>query len=90
VKYADERRLLSVSWNYTGEQYSTIDNAIKPLAAFDTVDMAMMQKFTLLKLDLALDLKLKNIFDKRYEIYAYTPQPGFNCSCGLTLSYHLQ
>lgn len=90
VKYVDQRRLLSVSWNYTGEQYSTIDNAIKPLAAFDTVDMAMMQKFTLLKLDLALDLKLKNIFDKRYEIYAYTPQPGFNWSCGLTLSYHLQ
>lgn len=90
LKLADDMRACSVSWNYTGRQYSTIDNAIDPLPGFDSLDLSLMHKFKILGLDVVADSGLKNITNNSYEVYAYTPQPGFNWSCGLSLSYMLR
>jgi vitamin B12 transporter len=89
MKLADDKRSIGLSWNYTGEQYSTVDNAIDPLPGFDVLDLSLMHKFTLAKLEISLEAGIKNILNKAYEIYAYTPQPGINWNCGMSLNYVL-
>lgn len=75
-----------LSYRYTGEQYTTPDNLIGPIPDFATWHLGLWLKSPLKILPLSLDLKLENLSDERYEIYAHTPQPGFNWSLGLSLS----
>lgn len=76
-----------ISYHYVGKQYSTVDNLAGEMAAFALLNMSLKQELELFFLDLRIDLRLNNILDHRYEIYAHIPQPGFNWQCGLTLSY---
>lgn len=77
----------TVSHSYTGIQWSTPDQLIPPLDSYHVTDTEAGLNFKGLDLDWQLSLSLNNIFDTRYEIYAYTPQPGFNWLFNLRLSY---
>lgn len=90
LKLADESRAVTINWNHTGEQYSTVDNLIDPLPGFSNLDLDLMHKFRIYRFELMLDARLANILNQRYEIYAYIPQPGFNWATGLKLSYSLR
>ncbi len=81
----NEQRGISLSWHYTGEQYSTPDNLIEPLAAFDNLEAAGFWRIKLPFCYLQLDLKANNLLNKRYSVYADTPQPGFNWWTGIKL-----
>jgi outer membrane receptor protein involved in Fe transport len=87
IKAGNENRGLSLKYSYTGEQYSTVDNLIEPLPAFDSLDAEAYYGVRLGRFGLMAGFKLMNILDKRYEIYAYTPQPGRNWTASLRLTY---
>ena len=80
-------RGISLAYSYTGKQYSTMDNLIEPLPAFDSLDAESYYKINLGSFSLMAGLNLYNLLDKRYEIYAYTPQPGRNWTASLRLAY---
>ncbi|MDD4310059.1 MAG: TonB-dependent receptor, partial [Candidatus Cloacimonetes bacterium] len=82
----DVKRGFTVQYSYTGEQYSTPDNLIEPLRAFDTLDTSLFYRVGTAYFDVQLDLKANNILDKRYDIYAYIPQPGINWLAGISIS----
>jgi outer membrane cobalamin receptor len=82
----DTKRGISLQYSYTGSQYSTADNLIEPLSAYSNVDASLFYRIAMPYVDVQLDLKANNILDKRYDIYAYIPQPGINCLAGLSIS----
>ncbi len=82
----NEKRGLSIAYHYTGKQYSTPDNLIEPLTAFDNLDLAGFWRLGLPVFSLQLDLKANNLLNKRYSIYTDTPQPGFNWWTGISIS----
>jgi outer membrane cobalamin receptor len=86
---ADETKGLHLGYSYSGEQYSTPDNLIDPLPAVGLFDAGSFYKLSYRKCDLVLDIKLNNLLDKRYQVYAYVPQPGFNWSLCSSLSLKL-
>lgn len=79
----------SLRYGYTGKQYSTMDNLIDPLDAFDNLNAGIYWMRQIRGVEVNLNLKLNNILDNHYEIYAATPQPGFNWTAGLNLSYKM-
>lgn len=85
-KLADESRGMHLRINHSGRQYSTPDNLIDPLPAFSSLDAGAFWKLSRGPWSLVLDLKANNLLDKRYEIYAWVPQPGFNWSANSLLS----
>ncbi|MDD3563359.1 MAG: TonB-dependent receptor [Candidatus Cloacimonetes bacterium] len=90
AEYSQKLYGLSLSYNFVGEQYSTVDNLAGSLPSFDLVNFASYIKYPYKNLEAILDLGLNNLQNKRYEIYAHIPQPGFNWNLGLSLSYTLQ
>lgn len=84
-KYA----VAKLSYSYTGEQYKTVDNLIDPLKAYDNLDLQFALKQELKSWKLRLSLNLNNLLNKRYEVYAYIPQPGFNWHTALGVSYEM-
>jgi len=86
LQFGDIKQGITFSYSYTGEQYSTPDNLIEPLPAFDTIDANLIYSMELPFCSLQLNLKAKNLLNRHYEIYAYTPQPGFNWQSSLNLS----
>lgn len=86
LSLGDAKRGISLRYSYTGEQYSTTDNLIAPLSAFDNLDTAAYYRFDFSVFAAQLDLKVNNILNRRYDIYAYIPQPGINWTAGLSLS----
>lgn len=85
LQFGNVKQGITFSYNHTGKQYSTPDNLIDALPAFSVLDAAAFKAFDLPYCTLQLDLKANNLLDKRFSIYAYTPQPGFNWSAGITL-----
>ncbi|MDZ4121590.1 MAG: TonB-dependent receptor, partial [Candidatus Cloacimonadaceae bacterium] len=83
---ADDKRGISIRYSHTGKQYSTADNLIAPLPAFDNLDAALFYRISLAIIDMQIDLKVNNIMNKRYNIYAYIPQPGINWTARISLS----
>lgn len=81
---------LSLSYGFVGEQYSTVDNLAGSIPAFELVNFAGYIKYPYKNLEALLDLRLNNLQNKRYEIYAHIPQPGFNWNLALSLSYTMQ
>ncbi|MDD3534621.1 MAG: TonB-dependent receptor [Candidatus Cloacimonetes bacterium] len=84
-KYA----VAKLSYSYTGEQYKTEDNLIDPLKAYDNLDLQLALKHELKSWKLRLSLNLNNLLNKRYEVYSYVPQPGFNWHTAQGISYEL-
>jgi outer membrane receptor protein involved in Fe transport len=89
LKLADETKGVQLKFNHNGIQYSTADNLIDPLPAVTTIDASSFYKLNYAAFELVLELKLNNLLDKRYEIYAYIPQPGFNWSVSTALSFKM-
>ncbi|MBP7116835.1 MAG: TonB-dependent receptor [Candidatus Cloacimonetes bacterium] len=89
LKIADEQRACTLSWSYTGEQFSTADNLIDPLPGFSNLDLDLLRKFRIADWELGVQAGLSNLLNERYEIYAYIPQPGFNWSLKLSLNYNI-
>ncbi|MBW6515578.1 MAG: TonB-dependent receptor [Candidatus Cloacimonetes bacterium] len=73
---------------YTGVQWSTPDQLIQPLDDYNLTNVEIGLIFEKLQLNWQISLTLNNIFDTRYEIYAYTPQPGFNWLLNLKINYN--
>ncbi len=73
----------------TGKQYTTRDQLHESLilTEYYTTDFESSYSFEIKSFKVHLKLDLKNIFDKQYEIYAYTPNPGFSWQTGLSVSY---
>ena len=90
AKYAQPHYGLSLSYDFVGEQYSTVDNLAGSLPAFDLLNFSSYLKYPYRDLEALLDLRLNNLQNKRYEVYAHIPQPGFNWNLGLSLSYTLR
>ena len=88
--YSQKLYGLSLSYDFVGEQYSTVDNLAGSLPAFDLLSFSSYLKYPFRSVEALLDLRLNNLLGKRYEIYAHIPQPGFNWNLGLSLSYTLQ
>lgn len=76
-----------VSVHYTGKQYTTTDNVFTPLPEVNICNASAYAKLNLRRLKVQANLKLNNLFDKQYEVYAYVPQPGFGWQCSLDVSY---
>ncbi len=76
-----------ISYTYTGFQWSTPDQLIPALSDYRLTNTEFGIFFKKLNIDWQLSLLLNNIFDTRYEIYAYTPQPGFNWLINLKINY---
>lgn len=73
----------------TGRQWTTPDNLIDPLAPVSLYHSALAYNYAFHKFNTNLSLRLNNLFDKQYEVYAYVPQPGFNWICGISIRYDL-
>lgn len=86
ISYASTTHGASISYGITGQQFSTPDNLIDPLPAYDNLDVAAFYRISLGIFSLQSDLKVNNILDTRYDIYAYTPQPGRNWTLGVSVS----
>ncbi len=86
LNLGSEKQALIIAYNHTGEQYSTPDNLIAPLPEFATVDVSAFWSMECGWCKVQADIKVNNILDKRYSIYAYTPQPGINWYSGVVIS----
>jgi outer membrane cobalamin receptor len=80
---------LDLTLDTTGKQWTTRDNLIAPLPAVTLLNTSLHRDFVLGRFKAAISLKLNNLFDKQYEVYAYVPQPGFNWLGGLSLVYEM-
>lgn len=72
-----------------GKQWLTPDNLIDPIKAVNLFHSAIGYNYAYHKFNANVNLRLNNLFDKQYEVYAYVPQPGFNWLCGISLRYDL-
>ncbi len=79
---------IGVTWNRVGERYTTQDNLIGAISAYETLDA---ESRYLLKLEHwklpspAFYLKVNNLLDERYEIDLGQPEPGTNWETGIFL-----
>nr|MDK2850379.1 vitamin transporter [Candidatus Cloacimonadota bacterium] len=87
IAYEPQSFGASLSYNRMGEQYTTVDNLAGSIPAIDLLNLHGYYKKKFGDLTAKLDLELNNILDKKYEIYAHVPQPGFHFKVGLLLSY---
>ena len=60
-----------------GKQYSTRDQLKLPLASYKKANSHTAYVFKYKSFDLKLISSLYNIFNEKYEIYDYIPEPGF-------------
>jgi outer membrane cobalamin receptor len=86
LNFGNEKCGFTLAYSYSGKQYSTADNLIEPLSAFDNLDASLFRVQPLPFCDVRIELKANNILNKRYDIYANIPQPGFNWFGGISIS----
>lgn len=63
-------------YSYRGKQYITVDNLADPIDGYELFDLGYQMSFKIKDAKMNLHLKLQNVFNKRYEVYPYVPQPG--------------
>lgn len=80
---------IGLNSDYTGRQWTTPDNLIDPLPPIWLANAFYLYSFELTGIKTEMSLRLNNLFDKQYEVYAYVPQPGFNWTAGLLLKVGL-
>ncbi|MFA5570218.1 MAG: TonB-dependent receptor plug domain-containing protein [Sphaerochaetaceae bacterium] len=78
---------LKLSHRYTGEQWTTLDQLIEPLKGYYLTDLEIGGAIPYKNQEYRLSVQLNNLFNHRYEIYHYTPQPGFNWLLNLQYNY---
>ncbi len=72
-------------YSFTGEQWTTPDNLADPLPAYDLLDAGISWGLHVQNWVLIPQFSVRNILDRRYEVYAYVPQPGISLYGGVTL-----
>lgn len=77
----------SVIYQFTGRQHTTFDQLVRPLAAYGEFGSTFNYRFLYDRYNFFCQLNLNNINNKSYEIFAYTPNPGFNWELMLGLKY---
>lgn len=88
--FGEERKVplyWRISHSYTGKQWSTPDQLIHPVSSYELTDTEFGVELTGMDLKWLITLRLNNVFNNRYEIYAYMPQPGFNWLLSLKINY---
>jgi len=78
---------LWIRYNFTGKQHSTPDNLGPTIGAYSLWDAGVSWRRSLGDWELAPWLNVRNLLNKRYEVYAYVPQPGIAFYGGLTLHF---
>ncbi len=76
-----------IRFNHTGKQFSTRDNMIDPLKAYNNVDTGVLCSVKWNGWSMTPYLNLYNVFSTRYEILSYVPQPGINWISGISLEH---
>ncbi|MBN1327606.1 MAG: TonB-dependent receptor [Candidatus Cloacimonetes bacterium] len=81
---------LNVNYRLTGPQWTTRDqlSKTKRLSEYGLLNTGFSFLVNYGSFQFNTNIQLKNMLNTRYEIYAYSPQPGFNWTFGLELSYH--
>lgn len=72
-------------YSYTGRQFTTPDNLADPLPAYALLDARVDWSVEFLNWKLIPQFSVRNLLGKRYEVYAYVPQPGIAFYGGLSL-----
>ncbi len=82
-------QFLNLYYSYTGRQWSKPDNLLPPLKPYGIVDADTGMNFVTKKWKESLSLSAYNLFNHKYEIYPYIPQPGFHWQLQLNIAYQL-
>lgn len=82
---------LNISYRYTGEQWTTMDQLTdeKRMDSFATVDLDIFYNIDIGRVLFRPGLIARNIMCTSYELYEYSPQPGYNWEVSLRLFYDL-
>ncbi len=77
---------ISTIYKYTGCQWTTRDQLSddKKLSDYSLLDTNINYRADLDLINIILQIELKNITNTRYEIYEYSPAPGFNWEFSLS------
>ena len=74
VKY--NKYSLSGSWNYTGTRYTTRDHSGFELNPYSIYNLFLSRKLSFNQFSANVQLKIKNLFDKQYQVVSGYPMPG--------------
>jgi outer membrane cobalamin receptor len=66
----------SVIYNAKGRQWTTLDQLIAPLKAYELYSTKSVYETKLFNIDTLFMLSVNNVFDKKYNNYYYIPEPG--------------
>lgn len=72
---------------YTGESFTSSDN-LKSIPGYFLMDLALKKQFDTKMIGIAVSARLKNIFDKQYQVVAYRPMPGINFQFSVSLTFN--
>ncbi len=74
---------------YRSEQWATRDqlNTQRKIEAYSLTDLSLSCDGSVGNWIVTPSIQLNNIFDKKYEIYEYMPEPGFNFQVGITIKF---
>ncbi len=72
-------------YRYTGRQFSTPDNLADALPAYALLDAGLSAAINVQDWKLTPQISVHNLLNRRYEVYAYVPQPGISFYGGLSL-----
>jgi len=83
--------LLAADFTKIGEQWTTRDQLTsdKKLAAYELFDLKLDHNFNFWGMTIMTMLSLNNLFDERYEITRYMPEPGFNWNISISGQYEI-
>ncbi|MBN2830232.1 MAG: TonB-dependent receptor plug domain-containing protein [Candidatus Cloacimonetes bacterium] len=86
IEYNIFKCLFTIDWNYTGRQWTTRDNLIKPLEAYGLLNVGVNRRFKSKRMEHQVSVQVNNVLSEQYEVIAYIPQPGINW----TLAYKIK
>lgn len=76
---------LRARYSHSGEQWTTPDNLIDPLPAYDIAEAGLTYRFKYHGWRLSPHLNVHNLLNKDYSIYPYVPQPGIAIYGGISV-----
>lgn len=72
-------------YSFKGEQFTTPDNLVYPLPAYNLLDLGASTNIQICGWTLTPHFTIRNALNKNYSVYAYVPQPGISFYGGATL-----
>ncbi|HPR17212.1 MAG TPA: TonB-dependent receptor plug domain-containing protein, partial [Candidatus Cloacimonadota bacterium] len=91
AKFIWNELVTTVSYSRTGKQNYTFDqqSSQQLLPAYGLLNAGISYGFSWHRLQYTVGMDANNILDKKYEIYRYIPQPGFNWNANLGVQWKL-